>query len=80
MEKRKIFDEEFKQEISEGYGKIKDKLSDALLNEEGKLDTEKIGNAARDTAEKVEEAAEGEEKPKKTRKTTKKAAEEKTEK
>lgn len=54
MEKRRIFDEEFKQEISEGYGKIKDKFTDALLTEEGKLDTEKIGNTARDAAQKVE--------------------------
>lgn len=54
MENTKIFDEEFKQKVSEGCEKVKEKLSDALLTEEGKLDTEKIGNAARETAKNVE--------------------------
>ena len=54
MEKTRIFDEEFKQKVSDGCEKIKDTLSDALLTEEGKLDTEKIGNAARETAKNVE--------------------------
>ena len=55
MEKTKIFDEEFKQKVSDGCEKIKDKLSDALLTEDGSLDTEKIGNAVGDTIKKVEE-------------------------
>ena len=55
MEKTNIFDEEFKQRVSDGCGKIKDKLSDALLTEEGSLDTAKIETAARDAIKKVEE-------------------------
>lgn len=55
MEKVKIFDEEFKQKVSDSCGKIKDTLSDALLTEEGKLDTEKIGNAVTDTFRKAED-------------------------
>ena len=55
MEKTKIFDEEFKQKVSDGCEKIKDKLSDALLTEDGSLDTEKIGTAVGDTIKKVEE-------------------------
>ena len=55
MEKTKIFDEEFKQKVSNGCEKIKDIFSDALLTEEGKLDTEKISNAARETARNVED-------------------------
>lgn len=55
MAKYQIFTEEFKQNVSESCDNIKEKLSDALLTEEGKLDTEKIGGAARDTAKKVEE-------------------------
>lgn len=55
MAKHQIFDEEFKQSIADGCEKIKDKLSDALLTEEGNLDTEKIGNAVEDTLKRVEE-------------------------
>lgn len=55
MAKFQILDEEFKQNVSDSCEKIKDKLSDALLTEEGNLDTEKIGSAARDTIKKVEE-------------------------
>lgn len=55
MAKYQIFDEEFKQSIAQGCEKIKDKLSDALLTEEGNLDTEKIGNAVEGTFRKVEE-------------------------
>lgn len=55
MAKHQIFDEEFKQSIADGCEKIKDKLSDALLTEEGSLDTEKIGSAVGDTIKKVEE-------------------------
>ena len=55
MAKFQILDEEFKKNVSEGCDKIKEKLSDVLLTEEGKLDTEKIGNATRDTFKKVED-------------------------
>lgn len=55
MAKFPKLDEEFKQNLSEGCKKIGDKLSDALLTEEGKLDTEKLSTAARDTIKKVEE-------------------------
>lgn len=55
MAKHQIFDEEFKQSIADGCEKIKDKLSDALLTEEGNLDTEKIGSAVEGTLKKVEE-------------------------
>ena len=54
MAKYQIFDEEFKQNVSDGCEKIKDKLSDALLTEEGKLDTDKISDTARDTFKRVE--------------------------
>lgn len=54
MAKYQIFDEEFKQSIVDGCGKIKDKLSDALLTEEGNLDTEKIGNTVGDALKKAE--------------------------
>jgi t-SNARE complex subunit (syntaxin) len=46
------FDEEFKQNVSEKFQNVKEKVSDALLTEEGKLDTERIGNAVTDTAKK----------------------------
>ncbi len=55
MAKQPIFDEGFKQNVTESCEKIKDKLSDAFLNEDGKLDTEKLGNTARDTFKKVED-------------------------
>lgn len=55
MAKQQIFDEEFKQNVADGAKKIKEKLSDALLTEDGSLDTEKIGNAVGDTLKKVEE-------------------------
>lgn len=59
MAKIQILDEEFKQSIVDGCEKIKDKLSDALLTEEGNLDTEKIGNAVGDTLKKVETGVRG---------------------
>ena len=55
MEKQKIFNEEFKQNISEKFQNVKEKVSDALLTEEGKLDTHRIGDAVSDTAKKVED-------------------------
>ena len=55
MAKFQIFDEEFKQNVSEKCSAAKEKLSDALLTEEGKLDTERIGNAVEDTFKKAEE-------------------------
>jgi hypothetical protein len=55
MAKQPIFDEGFKKNVSESCGKIKDKLSDTFLTEDGKLDTEKLGNTARDTFKKVED-------------------------
>ena len=48
------FDEEFKQNVSEKFRQVKDKVSDAILKEDGSLDAEKIGNAVSDTAQKVE--------------------------
>ena len=51
-----IFDEEFKQNVSAKFQEVKEKVSDALLTEEGKLDTERIGNAVTDTAKKVEDS------------------------
>lgn len=50
------FDEEFKQNVSAKYQAVKEKVSDALLTEEGKLDTERIGNAVTDAARKVEDS------------------------
>lgn len=50
------FDEEFKQNVSEKFQNVKEKVSDAILTEEGKLDTERIGNAVTDTAKRVEES------------------------
>ena len=50
------FDEQFKQNVSEKFRNAKEKVSDAILNEEGKLDTERIGNAVTDTAKRVEES------------------------
>lgn len=47
--------DEIQQNVTEGCEKVKEKLSDALLTEEGKLDTEKIGNAVTDTFKKVED-------------------------
>ncbi len=55
MEKTPIFHDEFKKKVSEGCDAIKAALSDALLTDEGRLDTEKIGDAARDAAKKVED-------------------------
>lgn len=55
MAKIQILDEEFKKSIVDGCEKIKDKLSDALLTEDGSLDTEKIGSAVGDTIKRVEE-------------------------
>ena len=50
------FDEQFKQNVSEKFQNVKEKVSDAILNEEGKLDTERIGNAVSGTARRVEES------------------------
>ena len=47
-------DEEFKQNITAQLQNVKEKLSDALLTEDGNLDTQKIGSAVTDTAKKVE--------------------------
>ena len=55
MAKFQIFDEDFKQNVTEKCNAAKEKLSDALLTEEGKLDTEKIGNAVEGTFKKAEE-------------------------
>lgn len=53
------FDEEFKQNVSAKFQDVKEKVSDALLTEEGKLDTERIGNAVTDTAKRVEDSVKG---------------------
>ena len=50
------FDEEFKQNVSEKFQNVKDKLSGAILQEDGSLDTEKIGGAVMDTARKIEDS------------------------
>ena len=49
------FDEEFKQNVSAKFQSVKEKVSDAILKEDGSLDTDKIGNAVTDTAKKVED-------------------------
>lgn len=54
MEKQKIFDEEFKQSVTDKFQTVKEKVSDVLLTEDGKLDTQRIGNAVTDTAKRVE--------------------------
>jgi hypothetical protein len=51
------FDEEFKQNVNEKFRNVKEKISDVLFTEEGKLDTEKISGAVSDTARKVEQGA-----------------------
>jgi hypothetical protein len=48
-------DEEFKQNVSAKFQNAKEKVSDAILKEDGSLDTEKIGNAVTDTAKKLED-------------------------
>lgn len=48
------FDEEFKQNVTEKFQNAKEKVSEAILKEDGSLDTEKISNAVSDTARKVE--------------------------
>lgn len=55
MAKFQIFDENFKRNLSDSCGKLKDTVSDAILTEEGKLDTGKISSAARNTIQKVED-------------------------
>ena len=50
------FDDAFKQNVSEAYHKVKEKVSDTILKEDGSLDTEKIGGAVTDTARKVEDS------------------------
>jgi len=47
-------DEEFKQNLTDKYNKVKDKVSDAILTEDGSLDTERIGSAVKNTADKLE--------------------------
>ena len=54
MAKFQIFDENFKQQVSGTCKTAKEKLSDAVLTEEGRLDTEKISAAARNAVKKVE--------------------------
>ena len=49
------FDEEFKQNVSEKFQDVKEKVSNAILKEDGSLDTEKIGGAVTDAAKKVED-------------------------
>lgn len=51
---RIFFDEEFKQSVAEKCNAAKEKISDVLLTDEGRLDTEKIGNAVTDTFQKAE--------------------------
>ena len=49
-------DEELKQNIAAMFRQAKEKVSGALLKEDGSLDTERIGNAVTDTAKKVEDS------------------------
>ena len=49
------FDEEFKQNVSEKFRYAKEKVSDAILKEDGSLDTEKIGRTVAETAQKAED-------------------------
>ena len=56
MAKFQIFDDAFKQNVTEKCNAAKEKLSDALLTEEGKLDTEKIGDVVEGTFKKAEES------------------------
>ncbi len=55
MAKQPIFDEQFKQNVNDKYQAVKDKVSDAILNEEGKLDTDKLESKVTETAQKVEQ-------------------------
>ena len=48
-------DEEFKQNVSDAFQNVKEKVSDAILKEDGSLDTERIGNVVTDTAKRVED-------------------------
>lgn len=50
------FDEEFKQNVSAKFQQAKEKVSNAILKEDGTLDTEKIGSAVTGTAKKVEDS------------------------
>ena len=54
MEKQPIFDEQFKQNVSEKYQAVKEKVSDAILKEDGKLDTDKIESKVSEACQKVE--------------------------
>ena len=49
------FDEEFKQNVSEKFRSVKEKVSDAILTEDGSLDTGRISDAVTGTAKKVED-------------------------
>lgn len=49
------FDEEFKQNVTEKYQAVKEMVSEAILKEDGSLDTEKIGNAVTEAAKKVDD-------------------------
>jgi len=50
------FDEEFKQNVSAKFHNVKEKVSEAILKDDGTLDTEKIGNAVSGTVKKVEDS------------------------
>lgn len=50
------FDDEFKQNVSAKFQSVKEKVSDAVLKEDGSLDTEKISGAVTETARKVEDS------------------------
>ena len=56
MDKKQIFDEEFKQNVSAKIQNVKEQVSDAILKDDGSLDTEKIGNAVTGTVQKVEDS------------------------
>ena len=49
------FDNEFKQNITAKIRGVKEKVSDAILKEDGSLDTGRISDAVTDTAKKVED-------------------------
>ena len=54
MEKFRIIDEQFKQTVADTCSAAKEKISEALLTEDGKLDTDKIENAVEGTFRKAE--------------------------
>ena len=53
MEEKNNVNEEFKKNISDKFHAVKEKVSDAVLKEDGSLDTDKIGNTVIDTAQKA---------------------------